>query len=68
MLESLSADPVVDDFKRPQFGLMCLLAPCELWDRVEVPTHFPARDHYEKYLHILGMKIKEIFIFGQLLS
>ena len=27
--------------------------------------HFIARDHYEKYLHILGMKMKEIFIFGQ---
>ena len=28
-----------------------------------VPTHFPARDHYENYVHILGMKMKEIYIF-----
>ena len=28
-------------------------------------THFPARDHYESYLHILGVKMKETYIFGQ---
>ena len=33
-----------------------------------VPTHFPARDHYENYRHILEMKIKEICSFGQRFS
>ena len=32
----------------------------ELW--VEVHTHFLALDHYEKYMHILGMKMKEIVV------
>jgi len=27
-------------------------------------THVPARNHYEKYLHILRMKMKE-YIIGQ---
>ena len=65
--ESVSR-PVTDDFRRPWLGLICLLAylPRELW--VQVPTHFPARDHYEKYLCILEMKIKETFISGQRFS
>ena len=32
-----------------------------------VSTHFSARDHYV-YLHILRMKIKEMYIFGRQFS
>ena len=46
---------------QPSCMFACIVI--KLW--VDVSTHFLARDHYAKYLHILGMKMKEILIFGQ---